>query len=35
MTDYRLTDGDVVVRTVDGAFIPNDPANADWTEYQK
>jgi hypothetical protein len=31
---YRLTGTEIVVRAVDGAFIPNDPANRDWREYQ-
>lgn len=34
MADYRLTDTDSVVRTADSAFIPNDPANRDWAEYE-
>jgi hypothetical protein len=25
---------DVVLRTGDGAFIPNDPGNRDWQDYQ-
>jgi hypothetical protein len=33
MADYRLVGGGVQ-RTADGAFIPNDPRNADWQAYQ-
>lgn len=35
MADYQLTATDQsVIRTEDQAFIPNDPANRDWAEYQ-
>ena len=37
MADYRLATEDQhgpVIRTADGAWIPNDPANMDWVEYQ-
>jgi hypothetical protein len=36
MSDYQLTATDqMVIRTIDQANIPNDPANRDWVEYQK
>jgi hypothetical protein len=36
MADYQLTATESsVIRTADQAFIPNDPANRDWVEYQK
>jgi hypothetical protein len=36
MADYQLTETDSsVTRTEDGAWIPNDPDNRDWVEYQE
>jgi hypothetical protein len=31
---YQLTSNDCIKRLADNAFIPNDPANRDWQEYQ-
>jgi len=30
---YQLTQGDMILRTADNAFIPPDPANTDYQEY--
>ena len=35
MAEYQLTGSDVVIRTADTAFIPNDPANRDRAEYER
>lgn len=35
MVDYTLTNGAVVIRTKDMAFIPDDPKNRDRQEYDK
>lgn len=34
MSDYQLTEGDVVIRTSDRASIPSDPANVDRQAYE-
>jgi hypothetical protein len=34
MSDYQLTGSDVVVRTIDGAAIPDDPGNRDRAAYE-
>lgn len=34
MADYQLTFSTAVIRTRDGACIPDDPGNRDWREYQ-
>jgi hypothetical protein len=35
MADYQLTNTDIVIRTADQAYIPNDPANRDRVEYEQ
>jgi hypothetical protein len=32
---YQLTTGDTIKRLADNAFIPPDPANTDYAEYQQ
>lgn len=31
---YKRTSGNTVQRLSDGAFVPNDPRNQDWREYE-
>jgi hypothetical protein len=31
---YQLTQGTSIIRLSDGAFIPNDPGNRDFADYQ-
>jgi hypothetical protein len=33
MADYQLTAGPMILRVVDGAMIPPDPANTDYASY--
>jgi hypothetical protein len=35
MADYQLTATDMIIRTADGTWIPADPANRDYAEYQQ
>ena len=35
MKDYQLQANGYVVRRRDGAWIPPEPANADWRDYQE
>lgn len=32
---YKLTQSETIIRLSDNAFIPPDPANTDFAEYQK
>ena len=32
---YKLPEGKGILRTQDGAYIPDDPKNRDWVDYQK